>query len=211
MQGSSYVALYNNADGALYLQSYFGQQSVPLGGMIDYIGSTSPYSNFVIPIGQAISRTAFASLFALISTTYGAGDGSQTFNLPNLSGRVTAMLDSSGTVLTSATMSPNGNTLGATGGAAKISLAAGNIPPHTHSGTTGADSPDHAHAYTGLTGNTTTGGGAFPAREQHPALETGGASARHAHAFTTDRRWLAGTAFSLLQPTLLVNKLLRII
>jgi hypothetical protein len=82
--GTPYVALYNNSDSAFYLQGFYGNPyNVPLGAGMDYWGATAPNAAFAIPTGQAISRTTYATLFALISTTYGSGNGSTTFNLPD--------------------------------------------------------------------------------------------------------------------------------
>jgi hypothetical protein len=97
IQGTPYLALYNNADGAFYLHGFYGTPySIPLAGSIDYWATTAPNSAFVFPFGQAISRTTYATLFALIGTTYGTGDGSTTFNMPDLRGRVTACPDNMG-------------------------------------------------------------------------------------------------------------------
>ena len=57
-----------------------------VGSVVLYTKSTAP-SGYLLCNGQAVSRTTYASLFAVIGTTYGAGDGSTTFNVPNLSGR----------------------------------------------------------------------------------------------------------------------------
>ena len=62
---------------------------VPSGSLMAYAGSTAP-SGWLFCFGQAISRTANAALFAAIGTAYGAGDGSTTFNLPDLRDRVIA-------------------------------------------------------------------------------------------------------------------------
>lgn len=56
---------------------------VPVGVILPYGGSTAP-TGWLFSNGGAISRTTYANLFAVIGTTYGAGDGSTTFNLPNL-------------------------------------------------------------------------------------------------------------------------------
>ena len=52
-----------------------------------------PNSSFVFPVGQAISRTTYSALFAIMGTTHGSGDGSTTFNLPDKRGRVVAAPD----------------------------------------------------------------------------------------------------------------------
>src|ERR1700742_5162977 len=89
IQGTPYIAVYNNSDGAFSLRGFFGNPyNVPLGAGMDYWLPTAPNSSFVFPIGQAISRTTYATLFAAMGTTYGTGDGSTTFNLPDKTGRV---------------------------------------------------------------------------------------------------------------------------
>lgn len=55
--------------------------SVPTGTVVPFAGATAP-DGFLICDGSAISRTRYADLFAVIGTTYGAGDGNSTFNLP---------------------------------------------------------------------------------------------------------------------------------
>ena len=77
-----------------------------VGTILPYAGSTAP-DNYMICDGSAISRTTYNELFATIGTTFGAGNGSTTFNIPNLKGRVPVGLDSSQTEF---------DTLGETGG-----------------------------------------------------------------------------------------------
>lgn len=70
-----------------YVDALGGQTFlVPTGGILPYAGATAP-ANYLLCNGAAVSRGTYPALFALISTTYGAGDGSTTFNVPNLSGR----------------------------------------------------------------------------------------------------------------------------
>lgn len=61
--------------------------SVPSGVVSPYAGSSAP-GGWLLCDGSAVSRTTYADLFAVVSTTYGVGDGSTTFNLPDLRGRV---------------------------------------------------------------------------------------------------------------------------
>lgn len=86
--------------------------------------------------GQTISRTTYAALFAVIGTTYGAGDGSTTFAVPDLRGRVPAGKDDMGGTaasrLTTAGGGVNGAVLGAAGGAQTHTLTEVQIPAHTH-------------------------------------------------------------------------------
>lgn len=90
-------------------------------GIIEsYSGSSVP-DGYLFCNGQAVSRTTYSDLFAVIGTTYGSGDGSTTFNLPNLNGRSIVGKDSS-----------NFTTLGATGGSINTTLTTANIPSHSH-------------------------------------------------------------------------------
>ena len=59
----------------------------PLGSIKMYAGTTAP-EKWLFCRGQAVSRTTYAKLFEVIGTTYGAGDGSTTFNLPDLRDRM---------------------------------------------------------------------------------------------------------------------------
>lgn len=108
---------------------------VPSGAIVPFAGSSAP-AGWLLCYGQAVSRTTYASLFTAISTGYGVGDGSSTFNLPDLRGRVPAGKDDMGgsaaSRLTSTTMSPNGNTLAATGGAQTHTLSTAELASHTH-------------------------------------------------------------------------------
>ena len=80
---------------------------MPTGAVLPYAGSSAP-TGFLLCDGSAVSRTTYANLFAVIGTTYGAGDGSTTFNLPNFKGRVGVGFDANQTEF---------NALGKTGGA----------------------------------------------------------------------------------------------
>src|SRR5713101_6981918 len=97
VQGTPYVATYNNAAAEWLLHGFYGNPyNVPLGGMLEFTGTTAPNSSFVLPFGQAISRTTYAAYFAMVGSTYGAGDGSTTFNVIDKRGRVSAGKDDMG-------------------------------------------------------------------------------------------------------------------
>ena len=132
IQGTPYLALYNNSNGEFYLQGSFANAyGVPLGGMLPYIGSTAPNSAFVIPVGQAISRTTYSTLFTLVSTTYGTGDGSTTFNVPDLRGRAVFSPDSGGSGrITVAGGNIDGTVIGNTGGAQNETLTQAQLPSY---------------------------------------------------------------------------------
>lgn len=98
--------------------------NVPAGTLMLFIGGTNPdSSNYLVADGTAISRTTYADLYAVVGTTFGSGDGSTTFNLPNLTGQtlrhnatpgldttVSAPTHSHGTLTVASTPSSSGNT-----------------------------------------------------------------------------------------------------
>jgi microcystin-dependent protein len=105
--------------------------SVPIGGVIDWWGSTVP-DGFLLCYGQAISRTTYANLFAVIGTAAGAGDGSTTFNVPDYRGRVGAGKDDMGGVSAARLNTLASTTLGTAGGAQTHTLSSAEMPSHTH-------------------------------------------------------------------------------
>ena len=111
-QGASWVAVWGNGQSL----------GSPAGMITQYAGATAP-SSWLLCQGQAVSRTGYAALFAAIGTAYGAGDGSTTFNVPNLQGRVPVGLQTSDAAF---------NTLGKTGGAKTHTLTNAEIPAHQH-------------------------------------------------------------------------------
>ena len=101
-----------------------GFASIPSGAVIPYISETEP-SGWLSCDGSAVSRTTYSDLFAVIGTSFGTGDGSTTFNLPDLRGR-TPIGSGTGSGLTA-------RTLAATGGAETHTLTVDEMPAHTHS------------------------------------------------------------------------------
>ena len=98
----------------------------PTGGLIMWGTGTAP-SGWLLCNGAAVNRTTYAALFAVISTTFGSGDGSTTFNLPNYTNRM-----------------PYGTTVGSTGGSADAVVVS-----HTHTATSAVDDPGHTHIQQG--------------------------------------------------------------
>jgi microcystin-dependent protein len=117
------------------------QRLVPSGTVLPFAGTTAP-TGFLLCSGQAVSRSTYSDLFAAIGTTYGAGDGSTTFNVPDLRGRVPAGKDDMGGGaagrLTSGGSGLAGTTLGAAGGAETQTLTTAQMPSHNHGQAAGA-------------------------------------------------------------------------
>ena len=111
-----------------------GERLTQAGFLQPYAGSTAP-SGWLLCYGQAVSRTLYPILFTVIGTTYGSGDGSTTFNVPDLRGRTVAGLDNMGGTdanrLTT-TYTPNRNTLGGGAGEEAHTLVVAELPPHDH-------------------------------------------------------------------------------
>ncbi len=102
-----------------------------VGEMVDYGGTAAP-SLWLLCFGQAVSRTTYSALFAVISTTYGVGDGSTTFNIPDRRGRVSAGQDDMGGTsanrLTGLSGGVDGDVLGASGGAETHVITNAHLP-----------------------------------------------------------------------------------
>lgn len=96
------------------------------GLLIDYAGTSVP-AGWLACDGSAVSRSTYAALFAAIGTTWGSGDGSTTFNVPDLRNRFTR--------------GPTPGAVGGTGGADTVTLTAAQMPQQTLSIT----DPGHAH------------------------------------------------------------------
>ena len=102
--------------------------SEPAGIVMPFAGSTAP-QGYLLCDGSAVSRTDYATLFAVIGTTFGIGDGSTTFNVPDMGGRI-ALGESQSHVL------------GSMGGSETVTLQTANLPAHGHT------IPAHGHANT---------------------------------------------------------------
>jgi microcystin-dependent protein len=160
---------------------------MPIGAVLDFAGSSAP-AGWLLCFGQAINRTTFASLFAVIGTTYGVGDGVTTFNLPDYRGRVTAGKDNMGgvpagligTVVTDSGVI-TGTTLGSAGGSSTHAQTNGELSAHTHSlsvtqvgtTTTGNQSANHTHT-------------------QQGSFASGGQSQQHTHSPDNGQPFVTG-------------------
>jgi len=174
----------------------------PAGVVMDWAGpAASIPAGWLLCDGAAVSRATYASLFAALGTTYGAGDGSTTFNLPSLGGRVRVGYVAGGDA------DGDYGTIGAAAGEKKHTLAAAELPAHDHSpaadGQTGNDAPDHTHQVDTYVG----GGGVLGAGSNTLSTkQSAGASTRHKHALATVG---AGTAHENRQPYLVLATIIK--
>lgn len=102
---------------------------LPVGTMVDFAGASAP-TGWLLCDGAAVSRTTYASLFAVIGVVHGIGDGTTTFNVPDMRGRV-SIGTGTGSGLTA-------RTLGASGGEEAHVLLEAELPVHDHDGWSGS-------------------------------------------------------------------------
>lgn len=151
-------------------------------GAILPFGNSSIPSGFLLCDGSAVSRTTYSDLFTAISTTYGSGDGSTTFNLPDLRGRVPAGKDDmGGTPANRLTSSGavDGTGLGNNGGGESHTLTTDELASHSH-----------RYGHTNASGSTGSGGNrdAYPISLPYNTENTGG-----------------GSGHNNVQPTIIIN------
>lgn len=107
----------------------------PVGTIVMWPSENIP-DDWRICDGDAVSRSVFSDLFAVIGTNYGVGDNSTTFNLPNLTNLFVAGAGSD-------------YNLGQSGGANSVALTVGEMPQHNHTGSTLGENGAHNHQVTG--------------------------------------------------------------
>lgn len=190
---------------ANYVKAFLANVLVPTGTVYDFAGAEANVpTGYLLCYGQNVSRTTYAALFALIGTTYGAGDGSTTFGLPDLRGRVVAGKDNMGgstaSRLTNAASGITGTTLGASGGNETHTLTTAQMPTHTHI------QNSHVHVQNrGQTGSTVTltvGSGQWDSSPTSAGYNTQSATA-------TNQTEGSGNAHNNTQPTFILNKIIK--
>lgn len=165
--------------------------AAPTGSMVMYGGSSSP-TGYLLCDGSAVSRTTYSALFALLSTTYGSGDGSTTFNVPDMRGRVPVGVGTGTGGGSSGTGAPTGGSaLTAVSratwkGEETHTQSIGELAAHTH-GVTAFDASSAAH--TAIQGNS-----------------GGGSSGVVAGAATSTG---SSTAFNVIQPVMGLNFIIK--
>lgn len=119
---------------------------VPIGAMMAYGGPTAP-TGWLLCYGQAVSRTTYAKLFAVIGTAYGVGDGSSTFNLPDKRGRASIGADNmGGTPANRVTQAGSGINASAIGNAGGSEYAQEDTIAASSTALSVVSDPSHSHA-----------------------------------------------------------------
>ena len=164
-------------------------QAVPTGVVVPFSGESAP-SGWILCAGQEVNRITFASLFSVVGTKFGPGDGATTFNVPDLRGRVVAGIDNMGGI--------DANRL--TGAWAEF---IGNAA--------GSDEVTHGHSYAGSQSVvlTTTGPSSQDAEGAGPF---NGPSDGHTHDLNFTYSWTGTTdpvTTGKVQPTMVMNFIIK--
>lgn len=183
-------------------------------GTVAYTPATTADVGWALLNGQPISRSANPALFNRFSTNYGAGDGVNTFNLPDARGCTFAHVDGGAGRLTSAYFGPNA-VIGALGGNQGNTLAVGHIPTGlTSSGSAGGAisvTSNDTNIIKGAVGSALTPGTGVPivplsSGSAGSVISTGSASL----SVTTTVANAGGQAHANVQPTLVLNAQIKL-
>lgn len=183
------------------------QSAAPIGSVISFAGSSAP-TGWMLCAGQTLSRTTYASLFSVIGESFGAGDGSTTFRLPDCRGRVEVGKDDMGGA-DAARLSFFGSVakiIGGVFGTASHVLSEGQMPRHQHGGTTSTNG-SHNHGYPADNGS--PGNNIWQSGLRSQQTNFTDVAGDHFHNITTDFRG-NNEAHTNAQPSIVFNKIIKV-
>ena len=189
---ANYEATRYDFDGA----NLTGIEGIPSGTIVPWSDSSIP-SGFLECTGQAVSRSTYATLFGIIGTTYGAGNGSTTFNVPDLQDNVAVSKSNNknlGSTGGANTVTSTGNVGGST---ANATLSTAQLAQHNH---LGKISPPNPYGGQGITVN-----GSFGQPNINIVRDTGSGSG-HSHNMSAS---FTGDSTSVVQPYLTVVYIIK--
>ena len=208
--GTDLVGALDNLSERLAVQMPADGRVIPPGTIVMTGRSTAP-AGWLVCNGTAVDRTLYAELFAAIGLTFGSGNGTTTFNLPDMRGRVAAGVGTGTGGGASGTGAPTGGTalaavaLSGWFGANDVTLTSAQIPAHTHPIT----DPSHAHNLEG--GGVPTGG--FPNGVDVPQMDpigvASGVVVANTTGITVNNNTGGGGSHTNLQPTVGLNFIIR--
>lgn len=169
--------------------------NVPIGCGMDWFTDTAP-DNWMLCQGQAISRTTYAQLFAIIGTTYGIGDGITTFNLPDFRGRTGVGKSATGIF----------NNLGNEAGTETNTLTVEQLPSHSHT----VNDPGHSHSYTFTSGSAVNNFDHFQNQAGLETLNYSSASTSNSLTRISINNTGGGQAVNNIQPSIVINKIIKV-
>jgi len=206
--GTDLVGALDNLSERLAVQMPADGRVIPTGTIV-MTGRSSAPSGWLICNGDAVDRTLYAELYSAIGETFGPGNGTTTFNLPDMRGRVAAGVGTGTGGGANGTGAPTGGTalnpvaLSGWFGTNDVTLTSAQIPPHPHPIT----DPGHKHGQNGGTG------GPGAPRLLLDTLDTPGNSVDDTDSATTgitvNNNTGGGGSHTNLQPTVGLNFIIR--
>ena len=176
-----------------------GIEGIPTATIVPWSSASVP-TGFLECNGQAVSRSTYSALFAIVSTTYGTGDGSSTFNVPNLTDNVAvgksnnkALASTGGANTVNIGFTPAGNVGGST---ANATLSTAQLASHNHPGGASGGGSAPSYPQVGVTQNASTG--------------NAGSGSGHSHNMSATFSGSAGSGNgSVLQPYLTILYIIK--
>lgn len=146
-------------------------RNTPVGVIHEFAGANAP-DGYLLCHGQAISRTDYDSLFSVIGITYGSGDGSTTFNLPDFRNKF---------------LMGNDDALGGKGGSSTAILKVANLPAHNHGASVTINSAGaHGHTASSASAGAHAHSASSASAGAHTHSVSGSAASAGAHTHVYD-------------------------